>query len=208
MEYRKLQIMFKPEFYFNKYVCVYHNDILLASGKVVDYKIEGKKCISVDRKWFFNDTENISVNIVDFVETKEFNPEENIISWAYWRDVKNKPNEDVYREFCYDEIDTEIKSYIDRLNQINDSIKTVSSCCGHGSGKWYVTFIFSDYEALHNFIKIVETHAKNIMLKNTVREDSINNQIMLKLVNLTKDKDFKILDKFVTNLETFFRIKY
>jgi hypothetical protein len=57
-------------------------------------------------------------------------------TWKYWRDYETDLV-DLYRDFCYDEIDPEVKPLCDELNKWN-GIKTIGSCCGHGRSELWV----------------------------------------------------------------------
>jgi hypothetical protein len=123
--------------YLNKYVQIINNNQVIASGKVIDCKTNAENCgISFDSKWFFRETDKLHYQIVDHCETILFDlPPTNIV-WKYWREFDSDQDQDyvdIWRDFCYDEIDVEIKPFIDRFNKISN-IKTTSSCCGHESG--------------------------------------------------------------------------
>lgn len=189
--------------YLDKYIQVIDNTTgdVLASGKVITFKSNEKNCgISFDEKYFFRETKNLSYKEVPFADTfipEKFPPH---IIVDYWRNFTKDSNVDVYRDFCYEEIDEEIKPFIDRLNNI-PKIVTVSSCCGHGSGMWYIEFIFTDFDTLNTMVNSVETFDDKLSLSTHLRTGNFNK----KFINLTlkpqeKDENFILLDKFVKRL--------
>lgn len=193
--------------YLDKYVQVIDNTTgnVLASGKVLTCKSNAQNCgISFDEKYFFRETKNLSYKEVDFTDTiiPEIFPDYIVVD--YWRNFNKNNDVDVYRDFCYDEIDKEIKPFIDDLNNI-PNITTVSSCCGHGSGFWYIEFIFADFNTLNITVNTVEAFDGKLLLGTHLRTGDLNK----KFINLTlrpqeKDENFVLLDKFVKRLSKAF----
>lgn len=204
--------MFYSNIYLNKYVQIIDNDNrIIASGKVIDCKTNIENGgISFDSKWFFRKTNNLHYQLVDYCDTVLINlPPENV-TWKYWRDFNSDQNQDdidIWRDFCYDEVDIEIKPFIDRLNKI-DNAKTTSSCSSHESGIWYIQFLFKDFQTLCVFVNIVEMFNGDLYLGTHLKTGDINkNFIQLTLKPNKKDSDFILLKNFCRYLENYIQYK-
>jgi len=147
-----------PNFYINKYIKILDkNNNIVASGKCTSFKPdfvnEDIIYISFDDKWYFSN-KNCIFNIVDYIDSYVPNEPPAILTWEYWRKREElKTNVDVYRDFCYAEIDPPIKPYVDRLNKLSPAIRTIESCCGHGKESWHITILFCDINSLSMFLK-------------------------------------------------------
>lgn len=91
-----------------------------------------------------------------------------------------------------------------RLNNI-PNISTVSSCCGHGSGFWYIEFIFNDFNTLNKVVNNVEAFDGKLSLGTHLRTGDLNKKhINLTLKPQEKDENFVLLDKFIKRLSKVF----
>lgn len=194
--------------FLDKYVKVIdrRNNSVVASGKVIgsksDYYNGG---ISFDNKWFFRETDKLKFEVVDFVETKllEQDPKELGLKWDYLHIESNEvDNLDVRRDFGYDELDPEIAEYIYKLNDISNTIKTTTSCCGHKVDPWYVEFEFSEFWDLSKFVNTVELFKGEIELTtNRLNSPTIRKKnIHLVLQPTIPDPELKLLDSFCKKL--------
>lgn len=196
--------------YLNKYIQVIdiHTGNVIAAGKVITCKSNAQNCgISFDGKYFFKQTENLSYKEVSYADTFIAETFPDYIIVDHWRNFTENNNVDIYRDFCYDEIDKEIKGFIDELNTL-PNITTVSSCCGHGSGFWYIEFVFNDFDTLNIVVNNVEAFDGKLSLGTHLRTGDLNK----KFINLTlkpqiKDIDFILLGKFVSRLSKIFEYK-
>lgn len=198
--------------YIDKYVKVIDkkNDTVIASGKVIGSKNDFPNGgISFDMKWFFRETEHLKFEIVNFVETKllDVEPDKIGLTWGFLKDDGDKL--DVRRDFGYDELDEDIKDFVYRLNDLSGTIKTTTSCCGHGQKSWYIEFEFSEFWDMSLFINVVEALANKLRLKNSVHTGNIvkKKNIHLQLESLIIDENYMFLNEFCTLIEKEFKKK-
>ena len=92
------------------------------------------------------------------------------------------------------------------LNQISNSIKTVTSCCGHRMKPWYVEFEFCNFDDMSKLINIVETFEGKIILVSLSTAGKIiqKKNIHLMLEPTVEDYDLKLLDRFCKKLSLVF----
>lgn len=196
--------------YLNEYIKIIDNKTkkVIASGKVIDIKSNTPNGgISFDGKWFFKETKNLSYEKVSFVDTFIQDIFPDYLTVNHWRNFVENNNVDIYRDFCYEEIDKEIKPYIDKLNKIKN-ITTVSSCCGHGSGFWYIEFVFVDFDTLKSTVNITETFNGKLILGTHLRTGGLDkNFINLTLKPDIEDINFDLLNKFVNRLSNVLKYK-
>lgn len=194
------------DYYIGKYIKIIDksDNSIIASGKAcmckTDYINAG---ISLDYKWFFRETNRIHIEEVDFVEDIIFDDKSiERYNWEYWENNKKDSNIDIYRDYCYDEIDPEIKSFVDELNQIDSGLATTSSCSGHGLQNWFIEFRFGIFKSLTTFTNIVETFDGDLVLRTNKRSGDINKEfIVLRLEPTISDLDFKLLKRFISRLK-------
>ena len=196
--------------YMNKYIKVIdkQNNQIVASGKVIATKnsVENNG-ISFDNKWFFRETDRLKYEFVNFVDTKLCNPEEMDLKWAYLKDNVIE-GIDVLRDFGYDELDEDIKDFVYKLNELSNTIKTTTSCCGHGIKPWYIEFEFSEFWDLSLFINVVEFFKDLILRVNPDTAHVITRKnIHLQLECTHIDDDYKILNEFCKKVEKEFKKK-
>lgn len=195
--------------YLDKYVKVINKKTneIVASGKVIFTKnsVENNG-ISFDNKWFFRETDNLKLEIVDFIETKLCdNPEKLGLKCSHL--LQDFPKDiDVLRDYGYDELDPEIKDYVYGFNEISYNIKTVTSCCGHHKKPWYIEFEFNDFDELSKFINIVETFGNQLILTSLQTAGKIikKKKIHLMLKPTVEDFELKLLDKFYKKVKLLF----
>jgi hypothetical protein len=115
---------------------------VVARGPVVGYKSNNPGhrdifFISVDGKWYFNcRCEEFEVTLIDPGQsTVEFtNPDD--YHWLHWQNWQ-EPLPPLYRDFCIDEVDPEVKDLVIELNKWC-GVETTGSCCGHGRGPLWI----------------------------------------------------------------------
>lgn len=198
--------------YMDKYVQVIdtRSNAIIASGRVIGSKnnVENNG-ISFDNCWFFRESNNLAYNIVDYCETKLcVNPEKENLKWE-WLTENFNPDTDVLRDNGLNELDPEIEPYILRLNKISNTIKTVTSCCGHNKEPWYIEFEFSEFWDLSKFINTVETFEGKLQITNSFSASTLikRKYIHLILTPRIEDFEFVLLDKFCRKLTLVVRYK-
>jgi len=186
--------------YLDKYIKVIDktNNNVVASGKVIATKNKYENNgISFDNKLFFRETERLKFEEVDFVETKVCNPQELGLKHIHIR-PKFPDDIDVISDYGYDELDEEIRDYVYKFNELTSTIKTTTSCSGHGRKPWYIEFEFSEFNDMSKFINVVETFQGKLMLVTSCSAGQVirKKNIHLTLSPTVNDYDFVLLNKF------------
>lgn len=208
--------MLDPNFYINKYVQILDKEQnIIVSGKVStikpDFAEQNILYISVDDKWYYSNQKCI-FKIVEHTDLFVPDNPPSFLTWEYWRKRDTLGTTiDVYRDFCYDEIDPPIKPYIDILNSVSPSIKTCESCCGHGQYNWHIRIIFFDLAALNGFLCVLKEFGDKLILVSESETFQSKNQVTFKFVpginwktsKTFDDKDLSILKQFTKRLEQY-----
>lgn len=91
---------------------------------------------------------------------------------------------DCFIERDYDEIDKELTSLCDTLNDI-EGIETVCSCCGHNIKQPYISINFSNINSLKFLINILDEFNNKIIITSNIKEKQNRNSIGIVLILTT-----------------------
>lgn len=210
--------MLDPNFYINKYVQILDKEQnIIVSGKVStikpDFAEQDILYISVDDKWYYSNQKCI-FKIVEYADLIVPNEPPSFLKWEYWKKrLELGITVDVYRDFCYEEIDPPIKPYIDILNNVSPFIKTCESCCGHGQN-WHIRIAFFNMAALNRFLCVLKEFEDKLILVSESKTFQSKNQVIFKFVpgvnweifEKIDDSDLSILKQFVKKLEQYFKL--
>ena len=127
------------------------------SVKTTDFVHDNMQYISTDGKWFLSlvsgafDVEVVPQDVpVEFTTYDDY-------TWKYWRDSqKDTILADVYRDFGYDEIDSPCVPLVHELNEWS-GLETFQSCCGHESGRMWITICVTDIGILSILLNTVRS---------------------------------------------------
>lgn len=195
--------------YINKYVKVFDkNHTVIASGLVVSEKPNFDiHYVSFDDRWFYGETENLRLIVVPYADTVVPEIPPLPLVWEYWKNNEKQKELtiDVYRDYSYDEIDVEIKPYIDRLNKIYENLATVTSCSGHGVTDWHIQFKFSDFISINIFLMVLSQFEDELSIRTNCNISYNPTCVHLHLRPEIDDSSFEVLGKFVKKLEIAFK---